>query len=300
MNRTYRYRSFFWPALLIFVGVVALLVNVGQIPVERVFEAVNLWPLILVVIGLELIIRRRLHGAGGDIAAALVVVLAIVAATIYVAAAPNPSATRTLDASASVDGLSSASLQVDVGGATLRISSDTTLGSDLYRVHIQYTGSRPTVELNNGGRLHIEQAGNSFPSLQGGRFTMDLALNTAIPWSIVENSGATAETMNVPDLNLTSLAINTGASREEILLGTPVGAVPIHINGGALTVDITRGGGTDATIKVSGGAVALMADGNTYHAIGSASYETVSQGSNRFVIVIDGGACTVTLDSTAP
>jgi len=29
MRYTYRYRSFFWPALLILAGVVALLVNTG-------------------------------------------------------------------------------------------------------------------------------------------------------------------------------------------------------------------------------------------------------------------------------
>ena len=49
MSHTYRYRSFFWPALLILAGIVALLVNVGQIPAERVFQVVNLWPLVLVV-----------------------------------------------------------------------------------------------------------------------------------------------------------------------------------------------------------------------------------------------------------
>src|SRR5438309_571558 len=40
--RTYRYRSFLWPAILILAGVVALLVNTGRIPVDRLYQLVNL------------------------------------------------------------------------------------------------------------------------------------------------------------------------------------------------------------------------------------------------------------------
>src|SRR5207249_12120410 len=92
MRYTYRYRSFFWPALLILAGVVALLVNTGQIPVERLARIIDLWPLILVVIGLELIVRRTVHGVAGDVAAALIVLLAIGGAAAYLAVGPAPSA----------------------------------------------------------------------------------------------------------------------------------------------------------------------------------------------------------------
>ena len=181
-------------------------------------------------------------------------------------------------------------LEVDVGAATLRISSDTTLG-DLYRAHIEYAGTRPGVELDpTSWKLRISQSGGGFPSLRGDRFTMDLTLNTSVPWSIVENSGAVTETLKIPDLELQSLDINTGASHDDITVGPPSGVVPIHVNGGALTVHITRAGGADASIHVSGGAVSLTADGNSYHAIGSASYATPKLGSDRYAVEVNGGA----------
>src|SRR3989442_974343 len=90
MRYTYRYRSFFWPAILILGGVVALLVNTGQIPVDRLYQLVNLWPVVLVVIGLELIIRRTVHGLTGDVAAALIVLIAVVGAAAYVTVGPPP------------------------------------------------------------------------------------------------------------------------------------------------------------------------------------------------------------------
>src|SRR5207247_914633 len=116
MRYTYRYRSFFWPALLILAGVVALLVNTGQIPVERLAQIIDLWPLILVVIGLELIVRRTVHGVAGDVAAALIVLLAIGGAAAYVAVGPAPSAMHALDASDEVGGLTAATAVIDAAG----------------------------------------------------------------------------------------------------------------------------------------------------------------------------------------
>src|SRR2546428_13480861 len=98
MRYTYRYRSFFWPAILILGGVVALLVNTGQIPVDRLYQLVNLWPVVLVVIGLELIIRRTVHGLAGDVAAALIVLIAVVGPAPYGTAGPNRPATPPLHA----------------------------------------------------------------------------------------------------------------------------------------------------------------------------------------------------------
>jgi LiaF transmembrane domain len=294
-----RHRSLVWPAILILVGVLALLANTGMIPTDRLYLLVDLWPLVLIVIGVEIIVRRRLSEPLAVSVGLAVVVVAVAGAAVYVAYSPNPEQTRTLDSVAPSGGIDSASLELDVGGATLRIASDATLGDHLYRAHIEYSGSAPTVEFDaRGGRLRISQSGGAFPSLRNDRFTMDLALNAATAWSIVENSGAVTETLNIPDVKLQNLEINTGASREEITVGAPSGVVPIHVNGGALTVTIHRAGGADASVHVSGGAVALTADGHVYHAIGSASYETAGQGSDRYMIEVNGGACTVTLDST--
>src|SRR4029077_20176509 len=100
MGMSRGYRSLFWPAVLILVGVFALLVNAGFVPVERLDRLADLWPLILVVIGLELVVRRSLPRAAAEIAAALIVLLAIGGAAAYVALGPSiPTGIRTVDAS---------------------------------------------------------------------------------------------------------------------------------------------------------------------------------------------------------
>src|SRR5207247_9941902 len=166
MSHTYRYRSFFWPALLILAGIVALLVNTGQIPVDRLARIIDLWPLILVVIGLELIVRRTVHGVAGDAAAVLIVLLAIGGAAAYVAVGPAPSATHALEASDEVGGLTEATAEIDAGGATITVNGTTDIGADLFRAHIDYGGQKPEVRLDRAaGRLVISQR-NSFPFFQ--------------------------------------------------------------------------------------------------------------------------------------
>jgi hypothetical protein len=298
MRSTYRYRSFFWPALLILVGVVALLANTGQIPTDRLYNLVLLWPLILVVLGLELIVRRSMHGVAGDIAAALIIVLAVVGAAAYVAAAPSPAASQSFERSGEVASLESATLEIDAGAAQVTVSGSSDLGSNLYRAHIDYSGPRPEVTFDpSSGALRISEPRMSFfDSLQNRRFVLDLKLNPSIPWTISANTGASTSTYNLQSVHLAGLTLNTGASRDDINLGKVTGIVPVHVNGGALTVHVHRPKGTQASLDVSGGALSVDADGHHYGGFGHAS-NSVDLGTDGYKVEVNGGACTVTLDT---
>src|SRR5260370_39087310 len=157
MNR--RYRSLFWPAILILVGVFALLVNAGFVPVERLDRLADLWPLILVVIGLELVVRRSVPGAAAEIAAVLIVLVAIGGAAAYVALGPSvPTGIQTLDAAGKVGSLNHGSVEVDAGGATLTMKGSSSLGAHLFRAHIEYSGRKPDVSLDaSSGDVHISR-----------------------------------------------------------------------------------------------------------------------------------------------
>jgi cell wall-active antibiotic response 4TMS protein YvqF len=304
MRGTYRYRSFIWPALLILAGVVALLVNIGQIPVDRLYQALNLWPLVLVVIGLELIVRRTVHGTSGDVAAALIVLLAVVGAAAYVTIAPSSSTTHTVEASGPLGDVKTARLEIEAGAANVKISSGTDVGSDLYRAHIEYSGPKPEVKLDSAnGTLVISQRGNNFLFFQTRRFAVNLQLNPEVTWAMELNTGATETTLDLAHLQVSSVSLSSGAAREEITLGPASGVVPVEINGGALTVHVHRPGGirpVPVSVDVSGGAVSLNADGRNLRGVGHLSYASsdFAGSANSYRFEVNGGACTVTLDTT--
>ena len=300
MGSPHGYRSYFWPAALVLVGVVALLANTGAISPDRLYQLLDLWPLILIVIGLELIIRRGMPGARGDLAAALVVLLAIGGALAYVAVAPNPGATKTFDSSSSLGGTGQGNLEIDAGAARITIRG-ADLGSELYRAHIEYSGNQPEITFDpSNGNLKIAQSNtDSLTFFRERRFTLDLTLNASLPWTIVENSGATADRLDFSGMHVGSILLSTGASHDDITLGRASGIVPVTINGGALTVKLHRPSGTAASVSVSGGAVSLDADGNRSRAVGRLSYSTpdFAGANDGYRVEVNGGACAVTLDS---
>ena len=261
-----RNRSLFWPAVLILIGVIALLINSGAVSADRLYRLGDLWPLILIVIGLEILARRALHGAASDVAAVLIILLAAGGVVAYVAVGPAvPGGTRTLDFKDTVGSLTQAGLHVDAGAEDLTVDGSTGLGADLYRAHIEYSGSKPDVTLDRStGDLAISQ-NNTFGFFGGRHLRINIQVNSAVPWSFSVNSGAATDTFNIASLKVAAMDLNTAASREDITLGTPTGIVPININGAALTVHLHRPGTTDASVHVSGPAVSLVADGQ--HAV---------------------------------
>jgi hypothetical protein len=293
-----QYRGFFWPAILILIGVFALLVNSGVVSTDRLSLLFDMWPLLLIVIGLELIVRRGVQGSAADVAAVLIVLLALGGAIAYVALAPNPGSTKNLDSSAAVGSLNHASLELDVGAANVTIDGSTSLEGDLYRAHIVYSGPKPGVNLDrSNGTLQISQGNGGFGLFQTRRFTLNLQINPTVPWKLVSNSGASTDTYKLAAVNVSSIEINSGASREDITLGQPTGIVPITIDGGALTVHLHRSTGAGASVMVSGGAVSLDFDGHQNHGIGTVQ-EASGSGTDKYRVEVSGGACTVTMDAT--
>jgi uncharacterized membrane protein YhaH (DUF805 family) len=255
-----RYRSFFWPVVLIVIGVFAILVDLNVISADRLYRLADLWPLILIVIGLELIARRALKGAAVDIAAALILLIAVGGAVAYVSVGPAiPGGTQKFDTSDQIGTLSSASLQVDVGVARMTVEGNTSLGPDLYRAHIEYSGSKPSVTLDNStGELHISQQGG-FGIFENRSLVIDLQISPAVTWSITVNSGAADDTFKLTGVKVSAISLNAAASRAEITVGPPKGMVSITVNGASAAIRVHRPSGTEASAQVSGAAVSLTA-----------------------------------------
>ncbi|HEY6874951.1 MAG TPA: DUF5668 domain-containing protein [Candidatus Dormibacteraeota bacterium] len=293
----YRYRGLIWPGLLILIGGIALLVNTNVISSDRLYRLGDLWPVLVIVIGLELLVMRAPMPANASaIAAALIILVAVGGSIAYVAAGPeSPTGLHTLDRVEGAGGIDHASLQIDVGAATLKIRTDS--DPTLFRAHIEYQGPAPDISLDRStGHVEISQNGN-FHLFGPQHFVMDLQLNATVKWSVAVHSGASNDTYDFTHVLLTSLEDDTGASHENITLGAPKGTVPITINGGALTVNLRRPSGTAADVKVSGGAVTLTFDGHVQHAVGSAEFGVTA--SDMFAVRVNGGACTVTMDQVA-
>jgi len=297
-----RNRSYFWPATLILTGVLALVAETGAISGERLLRLADLWPLILIVIGLELLNRRVLQGPRRDLATALIVLLAVGGAVAYVAVrGPVSDATQTMNTSDAVGILNEATLDVDAGAMTMTVAGSDSLGSDLYRAHIEYSGTKPAIRLDRTtGNLRIFK-NDDFALFASRRFVLDLQLNSAVSWNVSANSGASNDTLKLSTVKVGSITLNAGASRTDITLGRPTGMVPIRVEGGAITLRLHRPRGSEAFVHVSGGAVTLDADGRELHGVGDETWQSAGYdgAADAYRVEINGGASTVTVDTAA-
>jgi len=297
-----RNRSYFWPAILILTGVIALVAETGAISGGSLLRLADLWPVVLIVIGLELMNRRVLQNPRRDLATALMILLAAGGAVAYVAVrGPVSDSTQTMDTSDAVGSLNQATLDVDAGAATMTVEGSNSLGPDLYRAHIEYSGRKPAVSLDRStGNLRIFK-NNDFAFFASRRFVLDVQLNSAVMWNISANTGASNDTLKLSAVKVGSITLNAGASRTDITLGRPTGVVPISVDGGAITLRLHRPSGSEAFVHVSGGAVTLNADGRQLHGVGEESWQSAGYdgAADAYHVEISGGASTVTVDTTA-
>jgi hypothetical protein len=127
----------------------------------------------------------------------------------------------------------------------------------------------------------------------------EVALNAGIPWDVEVRGGASRLLADLSGLRLGSLSVDGGASRLEVVLPDPSGAVSVVILGGASNVAIRRPEGVSARLRVEGGVTNLTFDDRRIGATGgelvlrSRGYEDAV---DRYDIAVTGGANNMSIE----
>jgi len=147
-----------------------------------------------------------------------------------------------------------------VGGVTL--AADAAM-PELYRAQVE--GTAPIIEVQDGT---VTVRARRTPLFGWGHRSLGLTLNAAIPWDVEVNQGAVGLTANLQALQLRSFTVQGGASRLDINVGMPAGAVPISIRGGASRVTIRRPRGVPVEVRIRGGVSRISIDGKSMGSAG--------------------------------
>lgn len=297
---TGRYRGLVIPLLLIGIGVVVLLANLGYLTWDAALRLVDLWPVLLILIGIQIIASRLLPAAAAAATGTAAVALALIGAIAYLALVPPlPSASRS-DFSDPVQGISRATLAVDLNAVRLNLQG-AALESDLYEAHFDFpAGESPRAALDRGAAIvHVDSTGSGFgwPRF-GARREATIRLNDSVAWRIRVNTGASNQVFDLSRLQLTELAIDGGASYVDVTLPSPAGQIAVTITGGADNVLVHRPRGSAVRVQVAGGASTLVADGNRVSGRHDLTWENgYASASDRYNVRVEGGASQVTLDT---
>ncbi len=286
------------PLLLILVGVAILLGNVGAISWDRLDRLADLWPLLLVALGVRLV-AGSLAPRAAPIVTLVVILAAGVAAIAYVAAGPSAGIGEdTREVSAPLGSASAGHLSVEGGAYRVALHAGPT-GDRLYRATVTSAGGRPATVENATGSLRV-----AFPSdggfLFGGRSrrALDITLSDRVPWTISLSGGAISVSGDAGGGQVAGVEVSGGASSVDLRLPRPHGTVLVTVGGGASRLTLRRPSGTEVRATVRGGASSVEVDGHRVASVsGDAGYTTSgwSAAGDRFDVTVEGGASTVTV-----
>lgn len=293
--RVPRPRGLLFPAVLIGIGVLFLLGNLGYIPPLSLRALFQLWPVILIVIGIEAILGRRQPWL------ALVLEIAVIAGAIAVAAAQPaglfaPAAQAgPSEAIVQRENATALALRVSGGAGDYRISGGATA---LVEARTEHGPIRARTTRRDGTAEVRVEPGDFRDELFRFGAPQGVTVKAAsdIPTSVRLDSGAGDFTLDLRDMHVTEVRIGTGASQTHLVLPTPRGEVPVRIDAGAATVEIEVPAGVEARVTTRGGAISVSST-NPRLAISGGSGETAGYATarDRVTVTFDGGAASVTI-----
>lgn len=236
--------SLFWGGILLIGGVLLLLSNLGLLAIN-VWGLI--WPLFLVALGLSIL-------------------WGIVA---------GPGSIKAEEAAVSLEGASRARVRVRHGAGRLYAMAGTDaedLASGTFGGGLDYRARR------DGDVLDVEMKPTSrgFPFSMvpwnwggGGLFDWSFDLNSEIPLSLDFETGASDTKLDLTDLKVTDLRLQTGASATDLTLPANAGQTRAVIRAGAASVIIRVPSAVAARIRAEGGLAAIKVDRNRFPRAGN-------------------------------
>ena len=258
MSSQPRYRSLFWPIILIGVGLVWFLSNIGAIPNFNPLALINLWPLLLIALGLDLLIGRKSAVVG------LLIGLVTVGAGIAILfAAPNLGGSMqavTEQFNEPLAGVTSAVIDINSSSEPVNIHGLND-SANLFEGMIVHTG---VVDYQASGssekHIRLSERGPNFNFLIGAtnyNLRWDIGLNPGVPLQLNVDSASGSLQMHLAGLQLSGLKVD-GASGS-LTIDLPVSSKPyaVDYHGGSGSLDLTIPAGADVTVTLDGGSGSL-------------------------------------------
>jgi hypothetical protein len=306
----------FWPIILIGLGVILLLSNLGRLPADPWPLIWRLWPVILIVIGLDILLGRRSVWGGMFSAALALFLIGGVVALLYIARnyptwyyinVPgyniNVPASYTQHISHPLGDVSQAQVRIDFPGGlgTLSALEDS---SNLIEGDVSYPGQLVDLFSTSGSSARVQLGSRFFgwglmwSGASSRRWT--LGLNPRVEYDLTLDTGSGSYELDLRKLTLRSFALDSGSGHMVLTLPDAEKAPRrFRLNTGSGAVDIRAPEGAALRVEYDGGSGALIAPG--LHKVGGGRrdgvYESAgfSLGGQYIVIELDGGSGSVTI-----
>ena len=300
------------PILLIGLGLLFLGQNLGLVPGDVWSSLWRLWPLLLVVAGIDLIFGRSGWPATIGLLAVGLVVAAVVAATVLAGqvgrwswegqsfGVATPAGVERLTEDLAGARRATIKLEHSAGRLTLgALPAESTQLLDAELAHGENATVVPTID-RRGDQAQVTVRArterNALPLGDAGRQDWTINLSPEVPHQLEIESGAGDLDLNLTELAVSELDLQAGAGSLEVTLPRAAGRTEASVQAGAAEVDLTVPEGVAARITLEGGLTETTIDQSRFPKVGSyyqsPDYETAT---NRVDLDVETGVGRVTI-----
>ncbi len=224
LDSIYRREGWIGATLVIALGVVFLLSNLGFLALSVWQVLIRLWPLFLVAAGLDLLVGRR-SWIGSVLG--LILILAILVGSLWVMGGGIVSVRNfpTSQLEQALEGAVQVNVEIHQDAGALNIGP-------LEEIGILLVGSGPVGEglkftkdfQNQDGKasLVLRGSGALGPFVNTNQFTYNYQLNSAIPIDLEVNQGAGEVNLNLFETNITALDVDQAVGQTTVILPATV------------------------------------------------------------------------------
>jgi hypothetical protein len=253
VNRRFLYGGVF----LVAIGGVVVAADVGAVDTAALSDAIRLWPLVPIAIGLGIVLRRTQFGLSTGLFAAAVPGLvlggAVAVAPRFVADCGARGETASLTTQQGTFG-GSASVSIMTGCGSLAVNTAPGSGWQLRAGNSagrssSITSSPRTLAIGSGG-------GDGWHFLDGGRDSWDLTLPTSNLDALSLVANANRSQVDLPDAQIGRLAITVNVSDVVInASGASIATLSAVVNVGSLSIHLPANGGLVGSLRLGAGKV---------------------------------------------
>ena len=285
-----------WPYVLIGLGLILLLENIG-VRTNSFWWALGMWwPLVLIAIGADLLLRPYSWGRMASVVLGLATLLTI---GIWTFARPAAIGMQSETINVPRSNASRAEIQLGIGIGRLELGAGSG-GLVMGTLEIRAQERLERDVRQSGGtdfvRLEAHQTGMSMSLGSAISPRWNLQLAQGVPITLRVNTGVGESRLNLTDLSITALELKSGVGETTVDL-PKAGQPNIRIESGVGETTIRIPSGMVARIKATNGIGGVQVngsytrDGDTYTANG---FETAS---NRAELEVKGGIGRVVIES---
>lgn len=235
-------RNYVLGFLFIVLGVIWFLDNLNILQFElRYFIGgiTDLWPLILVVIGINLLVKNKTI----EKVIWILFIFILIGYSMFNQyngiqnnQSPNRSYSNEISSTAIEEGINKGKVDLDVGGMKFNVTSGT---SEFVTLQSNLSTLSSDIDVNgNEQRLHISNSGEAINFLSDTNYSFDINLNESIPWDFDIDCGAIDGSLDLKNINVQNLDIDMGAGRIEVDLGTKSTLSQLNIDSGVSQIII--------------------------------------------------------------